>query len=214
MVNDRNLARIMRNSQRRDANANVLAAAIATYAEATRTSGDPTTAEIRSLVDVLDVPTRSGGGQLTEEQRKQSGTAENVACRSAGRRNEAGTDQGEGARQAAGAAEEEPAEGRGRCFEIAAAGGERRDPGLRHQNKCTDIVRHLKPHQMDGVKFILYDSCYGSVDDKTSGSGCILAHCMGLGKASAADCAAANDDLGSVIFWMEFKIQKPDLMYV
>lgn len=44
-----------------------------------------------------------------------------------------------------------------------------------------DIVKHLKPHQVDGVKF-MYDSCYGSVDDKHAGSGCILAHCMGLGK--------------------------------
>lgn len=46
-----------------------------------------------------------------------------------------------------------------------------------------DIVKHLKPHQVDGVKFI-YDSCYGSADhiEKYPGSGCILAHCMGLGK--------------------------------
>lgn len=30
----------------------------------------------------------------------------------------------------------------------------------------------------------MYDSCYGSVDslEKFPGSGCILAHCMGLGK--------------------------------
>ncbi|TMW42161.1 hypothetical protein DOY81_012759 [Sarcophaga bullata] len=45
------------------------------------------------------------------------------------------------------------------------------------------IVKYLKPHQFDGVRF-MYDSCYGGVDalKKSSGSGCILAHCMGLGK--------------------------------
>lgn len=47
----------------------------------------------------------------------------------------------------------------------------------------TEIAKHLKPHQRDGVKF-MYDSCYGAVDSlkENSGSGCILAHCMGLGK--------------------------------
>lgn len=46
-----------------------------------------------------------------------------------------------------------------------------------------DILKQLKPHQIDGIKF-MYDCCYGSVDtiDKFEGSGCILAHCMGLGK--------------------------------
>lgn len=46
-----------------------------------------------------------------------------------------------------------------------------------------DIRKHLKEHQVDGVKF-MYDCCYGSIDnfDKHPGSGCILAHCMGLGK--------------------------------
>lgn len=45
------------------------------------------------------------------------------------------------------------------------------------------IVKQLKPHQFDGVRF-MYDSCYGGVDSlkKSPGSGCILAHCMGLGK--------------------------------
>ncbi|XP_075150194.1 uncharacterized protein LOC142224305 isoform X2 [Haematobia irritans] len=45
------------------------------------------------------------------------------------------------------------------------------------------IVKYLKPHQFDGVRF-MYDSCYGGVDalKKSPGSGCILAHCMGLGK--------------------------------
>lgn len=46
-----------------------------------------------------------------------------------------------------------------------------------------EITKHLKPHQVEGVKF-MYDCCYGSVDNlaKHPGSGCILAHCMGLGK--------------------------------
>lgn len=46
-----------------------------------------------------------------------------------------------------------------------------------------DIQKHLKSHQTDGIKF-MYDCCYGSVDSLKdhSGSGCILAHCMGLGK--------------------------------
>lgn len=46
-----------------------------------------------------------------------------------------------------------------------------------------EITKQLKPHQVDGIKF-MYDCCYGSVDniEKYPGSGCILAHCMGLGK--------------------------------
>ncbi|XP_055385953.1 transcriptional regulator ATRX-like [Condylostylus longicornis] len=45
------------------------------------------------------------------------------------------------------------------------------------------LVSHLKQHQIDGVKF-MYDCCYGSVNfiEEFPGSGCILAHCMGLGK--------------------------------
>lgn len=45
------------------------------------------------------------------------------------------------------------------------------------------IRKHLKDHQVDGIKF-MYDCCYGSVDNMKDdpGSGCILAHCMGLGK--------------------------------
>lgn len=45
------------------------------------------------------------------------------------------------------------------------------------------LVKKLKPHQGSGVKF-MWDTCYESLSriDKGKGSGCILAHCMGLGK--------------------------------
>ncbi|KAK1882222.1 Transcriptional regulator ATRX [Dissostichus eleginoides] len=47
-----------------------------------------------------------------------------------------------------------------------------------------NLVTSLKPHQVDGVQFI-WDSCCESVKKANSspGSGCILAHCMGLGKS-------------------------------
>ncbi|XP_042593765.1 transcriptional regulator ATRX-like isoform X1 [Cyprinus carpio] len=46
-----------------------------------------------------------------------------------------------------------------------------------------NLVTKLKPHQVDGVQF-MWDCCCESVRkvEKSSGSGCILAHCMGLGK--------------------------------
>lgn len=45
------------------------------------------------------------------------------------------------------------------------------------------LVRYLKPHQKNGVKF-MWDSCFETLrrTQTTAGSGCILAHCMGLGK--------------------------------
>lgn len=45
-----------------------------------------------------------------------------------------------------------------------------------------ELVAKMKPHQKEGVKF-MYDCCYGgSLQGRSTGSGCILAHCMGLGK--------------------------------
>lgn len=45
------------------------------------------------------------------------------------------------------------------------------------------LVDNLKEHQKEGIQF-MYDNCFGSVDEAKpdNGSGCILAHCMGLGK--------------------------------
>lgn len=45
------------------------------------------------------------------------------------------------------------------------------------------IANKLKNHQKEGVKF-MYQCCYGDINkiDRHPGSGCILAHCMGLGK--------------------------------
>lgn len=45
------------------------------------------------------------------------------------------------------------------------------------------IASKLKDHQKEGIQF-MYESCYGDINtiDKNPGSGCILAHCMGLGK--------------------------------
>ncbi|XP_029021930.1 transcriptional regulator ATRX [Betta splendens] len=46
-----------------------------------------------------------------------------------------------------------------------------------------NLVTKLKPHQVDGVQF-MWDCCCESMKkiQKSQGSGCILAHCMGLGK--------------------------------
>lgn len=47
----------------------------------------------------------------------------------------------------------------------------------------TKLVKSLKDYQREGVQF-MYDVCFGGIDtmDQFLGSGCILAHCMGLGK--------------------------------
>ncbi|XP_063705837.1 transcriptional regulator ATRX homolog [Culicoides brevitarsis] len=46
------------------------------------------------------------------------------------------------------------------------------------------IVACLKPHQFTGIKF-MWEACFESLEqiEKGPGSGCILAHCMGLGKS-------------------------------
>lgn len=46
------------------------------------------------------------------------------------------------------------------------------------------LTPHLKEHQVNGIRF-MWDCVFESVDEsskKDGGSGCILAHCMGLGK--------------------------------
>ncbi|XP_039292773.1 transcriptional regulator ATRX isoform X3 [Nilaparvata lugens] len=46
-----------------------------------------------------------------------------------------------------------------------------------------NLVAQMKPHQVEGVKF-MWDACFESVEaiKDGEGGGCILAHCMGLGK--------------------------------
>ncbi|CAL7933444.1 unnamed protein product [Xylocopa violacea] len=48
-----------------------------------------------------------------------------------------------------------------------------------HEN----LVKRLKPHQAKGIKF-MWDACFESLErlKSSTGSGCIIAHCMGLGK--------------------------------
>jgi transcriptional regulator ATRX len=66
------------------------------------------------------------------------------------------------------------------------------------------IVNKLKGHQIEGVKF-LWDSCFETVDlikEGHKGSGCILAHSMGLGKTlttiTLVHTLLANEELTKV----------------
>lgn len=46
------------------------------------------------------------------------------------------------------------------------------------------LMHVLKPHQKAGIQF-MWDACFESCNriDTSTGSGCILAHCMGLGES-------------------------------
>ncbi|CAG4953235.1 unnamed protein product [Colias eurytheme] len=65
------------------------------------------------------------------------------------------------------------------------------------------LVKKLKPHQANGIKF-MWDACFESAKriKKDKGSGCILAHCMGLGKTlqvvSLTHTLLTHSDLTSV----------------
>ena len=50
--------------------------------------------------------------------------------------------------------------------------------------KIDKSFKDLKEHQIEGVKF-MWDRCFGNLEkikNQDEGNGCILAHCMGLGK--------------------------------
>lgn len=74
-------------------------------------------------------------------------------------------------------------EGDGECHELVLDFNvETKEPLISVDQK---LVRKLKPHQAEGVKF-MWDACFESVEkineEDSKGGGCILAHCMGLGK--------------------------------
>ena len=61
------------------------------------------------------------------------------------------------------------------------------DPATNHPAVVLDptLTPKLKEYQLDGIKF-MYDNCFESIGEysrpESEGGGCILAHCMGLGK--------------------------------
>lgn len=86
------------------------------------------------------------------------------------------------------------------------------------------LVKKLKPHQATGIKF-MWDACFETIKqiDESPGSGCILAHCMGLGKSlqvvalahalitncdvTKVNCVLVISPLSTVLNWVnEFKI--------
>lgn len=64
-----------------------------------------------------------------------------------------------------------------------------------------ELVKRLKPHQAQGIKF-MWDACFESLEqiEKSEGSGCIIAHCMGLGKTfqvvTLSHTLLANEETG------------------
>ena len=58
------------------------------------------------------------------------------------------------------------------------------DSGGRHSVVIKpELAKGMKPHQREGVQF-LYQATFGSLEQLNEpGGGCILAHCMGLGKS-------------------------------
>ena len=64
------------------------------------------------------------------------------------------------------------------------------DTEIRKVKVDGDLVQSLKPHQCEGIKFI-WRNCFSDFDRSRNGSektvgGCLLAHCMGLGKSFTA----------------------------
>lgn len=59
------------------------------------------------------------------------------------------------------------------------------DPNTKEELISVDrkLVKKLKPHQGQGIKF-MWDASFESIEklNENHGGGCILAHCMGLGR--------------------------------
>ncbi|KAK3577102.1 hypothetical protein CHS0354_037134 [Potamilus streckersoni] len=93
------------------------------------------------------------------------------------------------------------------------------------------LIRKLKPHQVEAVQF-MWNCCVENVDrlKKEEGSGCILAHCMGLGKTLSVisflhmmmakqkltriKCCLVVCPLNTVLNWQrEFEMWQEDLHF-